>query len=80
MRLSLELHGFILPIVKTILNLGNERDELGVIFDQIGSPTNASDLAKACLDILLFTFGNRISSKGKIYHFSKGSLGIGSEK
>ena len=60
--------------VKTILNLGNERDELGVIFDQIGSPTNASDLAKACLDILLFTFGNRISSKGKIYHFSNNGV------
>ena len=35
-----------------MLRLGHERDELGVIFDQVGTPTNASDLAKTCLDIL----------------------------
>lgn len=60
--------------VKTILNLGNERDEIGVIFDQIGSPTNASDLAKACLDILLFKYKNKISSKGKLYHFANNGV------
>jgi len=56
--------------VKTMLRLGNERDELGVIFDQVGTPTNASDLAKTCLDILMCHNGTKINSKGNVYHFS----------
>ena len=38
--------------VKTMLDLDIERN-LGVIFDQVGTPTYASDLAKTCLDILI---------------------------
>ena len=56
--------------VKTMLRLGNERDELGVIFDQVGTPTNASDLAKTCLDILIYNKRANINSKGNLYHFS----------
>ncbi len=56
--------------VKTMLKLGHDRHELGVIFDQVGTPTNASDLAKTCLDILSDKSSENISASGKIYHYS----------
>ena len=52
--------------VKTMLRLGREHESLGVVFDQVGSPTYARDLAKAILDIL-----PKIKNhKTEIYHFS----------
>ena len=56
--------------VKTMLKHGKVRDEIGVVFDQVGTPTNASDLAKVCLDILCGKSSANISKKGKIYHYS----------
>ncbi len=38
--------------VKTMIKLGSERDVLNVIFDQVGTPTYAADLAQAILQIL----------------------------
>lgn len=52
--------------VKTMLRLGKERDSIRVIFDQIGTPTYARDLAKAILDIL----PNITNNKVEIYHYS----------
>ena len=54
--------------MKTVLRLGKERDELRFIFDQVGTPTYAGDLAVAMLTVL------ERAEAGKfipgIYHFS----------
>ena len=50
--------------VKTMIRLGNEKSELGVIFDQIGTPTYARDLAR-----VIMTTVNQGVVPG-VYHFS----------
>jgi dTDP-4-dehydrorhamnose reductase len=50
--------------VKTMIRLGQERPELGVIFDQIGTPTYAHDLAIAIFE----AFEQGV--KPGVYHFS----------
>ena len=49
--------------VKTMIRLGKERDELGVVVDQIGTPTYAADLAEAIIATVE-------SEKAGLYHYS----------
>lgn len=56
--------------VKTMLRLGTERDQLGIVFDQIGTPTYARDLARAILQIINNTEKTALAQAGGIYHFS----------
>lgn len=50
--------------VKTMIRLGKEKPELGVIFDQIGTPTYARDLA-----VVIMTIINKGIIPG-VYHFT----------
>ena len=54
--------------VKTVLRLGAERDELRFIFDQVGSPTYAGDLAEAMLTIVAQAEEGHFVPG--VYHFS----------
>lgn len=53
--------------MKTMLRLSQDRKELNVVSDQIGTPTNAVDLAKAILEIISNT--KQVANYG-IYNFS----------
>ena len=55
--------------VKTMLRVGRERGELGVISDQVGTPTYAIDLANVIFDIILSG-----SEAYGIYHYSNEGL------
>lgn len=54
--------------VKTMLRLGGERDQLRVVADQVGAPTPAAAIARACL-----TIANQLAedrAKAGTYHFA----------
>lgn len=52
--------------VKTMLRLAETRDEISVVADQIGSPTNASNLGKAILTILPLIKNKNV----EVFHYS----------
>ncbi len=70
LRTSWVFSAFGANFVKTMLRLGAERDELGIVADQIGGPTPAADIARA-----LITISERLckpDSPQGLYHFSGG--------
>lgn len=54
--------------VKTMLRLAGEREEIKVVFDQVGTPTYAGDLARAMLHIVETARAGEFEPG--IYHFS----------
>jgi dTDP-4-dehydrorhamnose reductase len=65
---STHAHNF----VKTMLRLMNEKPELKVVNDQIGSPTYAADLAKAILQVVnQWHSGNQTFG---IYHYTNSGI------
>ncbi len=58
--------------VKTMLKLGRERSHLNVVFDQIGTPTYAPDLAQALMWVIEKTEAHEVpmSALRGIYHYS----------
>jgi dTDP-4-dehydrorhamnose reductase len=67
------LHGN--NFVKTMLRLGAERDELGIVSDQWGGPTSARGIAKAIASIVSEVMrreseGDDLSSLWGVYNFS----------
>jgi len=55
--------------VNTMLRL-KDRGELGVVFDQVGTPTYARDLAKVILEIVDKHYEKLNNFKAEIFHFS----------
>lgn len=58
--------------MKTMLRLASERDSLSVVNDQIGTPTNAVDLAEALISIITQTYSLQptVYNLFGIYNFS----------
>ena len=58
--------------VKTMLRLGKEREELNVVFDQVGTPTYARDLAQATLEMIRKVEQGEVAHNKLqgIYHYS----------
>lgn len=73
--------------VKTILRLSDEKEELNVVEDQVGSPTYAHDLALSILKIIPQLTNSKVAiyhyaNKGKCswFHFAKEIVNLSNNK
>jgi len=53
--------------VKTMLRLGKEKDSIGVVVDQVGTPTYAGNLAESIMEVVNQNGNGQVQ---EIYHFS----------
>lgn len=60
--------------VKTMLRLGQEREVLKVVYDQVGSPTWARDLAIAISQFIPLLTPDQISEIAGIYHYTNSGV------
>jgi len=61
--------------VKTMLCLGKERDQLNIVYDQVGSPTYATDLARSLLMIAAGDDVPPFTSKVPVFHYANHGIG-----
>jgi len=52
--------------LKTIIRLSKDKKDISIVFDQVGTPTNAGDLANIILDLIPFFE----KGKNQVYHYS----------
>ena len=55
--------------VKTMLRLGRERDSLGIVADQYGAPTAATDIAAALITVVRRHTPEQLAERAGIYHY-----------
>jgi dTDP-4-dehydrorhamnose reductase len=56
--------------VKSMIRLGKEREQLSIVFDQVGTPTYAGDLALAIMKIICNLIENKRPFEPEIFHYS----------
>jgi dTDP-4-dehydrorhamnose reductase len=62
--------------VKTMLRLGQEREQLNIVFDQIGTPTYARDLAEAVLHLITQTESGVVDQEETLGIFNYSNEGV----